>query len=124
MVCAMLDARRHEVYGGIYRSDGEAVEPLSASRVGPPGELVEGIEAPCTFVGSGAVLYQDVLMEKLADRFVLAARTAHTIRGETVARLAMTRFENETVPVNQVLQPLYLRKSDAEINLAKRTAKR
>ena len=123
VVCAMLDARRQEVYGGCFRHDGQTATPLSEPRVGPPDLLAEGIDAPCVFVGSGALLYQDVLMTKLGDRFALAAPFAHVIRGETVARLAMATFENETVPVNRVLQPLYLRKSDAEINLARRAAK-
>ena len=118
LVCAMLDARRQEVYGGLFRSDGQAVVPVSEPRVGPPEALVDEIEEPCLLVGSGALLYQRCLREKLADRFVLAPHSAHTIRGETIARLALTTFENNTVPVNRVLQPLYLRKSDAEINAA------
>jgi len=123
MVWAMLDARRQEVYGGLFKPDGSAVVPVSESQVGPPQVLVEEADTACMFVGSGALLYKDVLREKLKDRFVLAAPLAHTIRGETVARLAQAIFENETVPINRVLQPLYLRKSDAEINLAKKAAK-
>jgi len=118
-----LDARRQEVYGGLFKPDGSAVVPVSESQVGPPQVLVEEADTACMFVGSGALLYKDVLREKLKDRFVLAAPLAHTIRGETVARLAQAIFENETVPINRVLQPLYLRKSDAEINLAKKAAK-
>jgi len=123
VVCAMLDARRQEVYGGCYRHDGQAVMPLSEPRVGPPHVLAGGIDASCIFVGSGALLYQDVLREKLGDRFALAAPPVHVIRGETIARLALAMFENESVPVNRVLQPLYLRKSDAEINLAQKAIK-
>ena len=122
MVWAMLDARRQEVYGGLFKPDGSSVVPVSAPQVGQPGVLVDETDAACVFVGSGALLYQDVLREKLAERFVLAAPLAHTIRGETVARLAQAMLVNETVPINRVLQPLYLRKSDAEINLAKQAA--
>ena len=124
LVCAMLDARRQEVYGGLFRADGEqAVVPVSEPRVGPPEALVNEIEEPCLLVGSGALLYQDALREKLAARFSLAAPNAHTIRGETIARLALAAFENNTVPLNRVVQPLYLRKSDAEIDLTKKAAK-
>lgn len=123
LVCALLDARRKEVYGGLYRADGNAVALLSAPRVGPPGLLVEGIQEPCILVGSGALLYQDILRDELAEHFILSAPAAHTIRGETVARLALAAFEKENVPVNRVLQPLYLRKSDAEIHLAAKAAK-
>lgn len=123
LVCAMLDARRQEVYGGLFRTGGQAVVPVSEPRVGSPEALVDEIEEPCFLVGSGALLYQNVLREKLADRFTLAPPNAHTIRGETIARLALATFENNTAPVNRVLQPLYLRKSDAEINLTKKAAK-
>ena len=122
LVCAMLDSRRKEVYSGLFRTDQQTVVPVSEPRVGPAGALAEEIEAPCVFVGSGALLYRDVLREKMADRFVLAAPLAHIIRGETVARMGQASLEKETVPANRVLQPLYLRKSDAEINLAKKQA--
>ena len=122
-VCAMLDARRQEVYGGLYQPDGSVVVPVSKPRVGPPQILVEEIGTACVFVGSGALLYRDVLREKLKGRFALAAPLAHTIRAETVARLALERFENESVQAGRILQPLYLRKSDAEINLAKKASK-
>jgi tRNA threonylcarbamoyladenosine biosynthesis protein TsaB len=118
LVCAMLDARRQEVYCGLYRSTGQAVVPVSEPRVGSPETLVDEIEEPCFLVGSGALLYQQALREKLADCFVLAPHSAHTIRGETIGRLALKTLESHTVPVNRVLQPLYLRKSDAEINAA------
>jgi len=123
MVWAMLDARRQEVYGGLFKPDGSAVVPVSAPQVGQPEVLVDKTDTACVFVGSGALLYQDVLREKLRDRFVLAAPLAHTIRGGTVARMAQAMLENQAVPVNRVLQPVYLRKSDAEINLAKQAAK-
>jgi len=124
LVCAMLDARRQEVYGRLFRADGQAMAPVSEPRVGPPEILAGEIREPCLLVGSGALLYQDILREKLANRFILAAAAAHTIRGETVARLALETFKNEIVPGDRVLQPLYLRKSDAEINLAKQATKR
>ena len=123
LVCALLDARRMEVYGGLYRSEGQATVPLSEPRVGPPEKLAGEIREPCVLVGSGALLYKDVLRNRLKEHFILPPPAAHTIRGETVARLALAAFEKETVPANRVLQPLYLRKSDAEINLAKQAAR-
>lgn len=123
LVCAMLDARRQEVYAGLFRADDQAVAPVSAFRVITPAALADEIEEPCLMVGSGALLYQDLLREKLAERFSLAAPGAHTIRGETVARLGMAALERDTVPVDRVLKPLYLRKSDAEINASKKAVK-
>jgi tRNA threonylcarbamoyladenosine biosynthesis protein TsaB len=124
MVWAMLDARRQEVYGGLFKPDGSAVVPVSAPQVGQPEVLVDDTDTACVFVGSGALFYQDVLREKLADRFVLAAPLAHTIRGETIARLAQARLENQAVPIKRVLQPVYLRKSDAEIHQTKQAARK
>ncbi|MBW2634801.1 MAG: tRNA (adenosine(37)-N6)-threonylcarbamoyltransferase complex dimerization subunit type 1 TsaB [Deltaproteobacteria bacterium] len=101
LICAMLDARR------------------KGPRVGPPEIVAEDIGEPCLLVGSGALLYQEVLKEKLAEKISFAALSAHTIRGETVARLSLVKFENNDVPANGILQPLYLRKSDAEVNAAR-----
>lgn len=123
LVCAMLDARRHEVYGGLFRSNGQGMAPVSDPRVGPPETFLNAIEEPCLLVGSGALMVQDMFKDRLSDGFALAATGAHTIRGETVARLAFSAFTNSAVPVNRVLQPFYLRHSDAEINLAQKKAK-
>jgi len=120
LVCAMLDARRQEVYGGLFRTGDQTSVPVSEPIVARPASLVDEIREPCLMVGSGALLYQNLLREKLADCFLMAAPIAHTIRGETVARLAMAAFGNNTVPANRILQPLYLRKSDAEINAAQK----
>jgi tRNA threonylcarbamoyladenosine biosynthesis protein TsaB len=123
LVCAMLDARRQEVYGGLFRSNGHGLESVSDPRVGPPDTFLDAIEEPCLLVGSGALMVQDVFRDKLPDRFSLAATGAHIIRGETIARLAFSAFADSAVPVSRVLQPLYLRHSDAEINLAKKRSR-
>ena len=119
LICAMLDARRKEVYYNFYRSTGHAIAPVTGPRVGPPEIVAEDIGEPCLLVGSGALLYQEVLKEKLAEKTSFAALSTHTIRGETVARLSLVKFENNDVPANGILQPLYLRKSDAEVNAAR-----
>ncbi|MBW1888934.1 MAG: tRNA (adenosine(37)-N6)-threonylcarbamoyltransferase complex dimerization subunit type 1 TsaB [Deltaproteobacteria bacterium] len=119
LICAMLDARRKEVYYNFYRSTGHAIAPVAGPRVGPPEIVAGDIDEPCLLVGSGALLYQEVLKEKLAEKISFAALSAHTIRGETVARLSLVKFENRDVSANGILQPLYLRKSDAEVNAAR-----
>ena len=122
LVCALLDARRKEVYYRFYRSHGREAVPMSDHRVGVPAALAEEIKEPCTMVGNGVLQYEAVLMEKLGEHMVKAPSSAHTIRGETVARLAQAAFAENNMSPGGVLQPLYIRKSDAEINASPKTA--
>lgn len=121
LVCAMLDARRQEVYYGFYRSNGQIMKPIAAPAVGPPEMLTDVIGEPCLMVGGGAWLYREVLENKLKENIAFAALSANTIRGGTIASLARAKFEDRNTVVNGRLEPLYIRKSDAEVNAAAKT---
>jgi len=67
-IVPMLDARRGEVYAGVY---GPAGRPLADERVCDPREWIPTLAAeggPLTFVGSGALRYAETIETALGDR--------------------------------------------------------
>ncbi|MGB5421255.1 MAG: tRNA (adenosine(37)-N6)-threonylcarbamoyltransferase complex dimerization subunit type 1 TsaB [Desulfobacterales bacterium] len=115
LVCPLIDARRGEVYFSTYRMiDGVLVERHLEGVLGP-NQALHSIDAPCTFVGNGAVLYRSMIRDNLGDGACFAHPMAHLIRASTVARLAWKRLENGDSDEIMHFVPAYVRKSDAQI---------
>lgn len=117
-ICPMIDARRREVYWSLYqRREGE-LEQIEPEQVGPADVAAEKIKGPCRFIGSGALAYRPLIEEKVNHFIHWGSGYSDTINIGWVARLAWERFSQGDVDDVGDLGPVYLRKSDAEINLA------
>lgn len=105
-ICAVLDARRGEVFAGVFR----AGVALASERVMAPAELapwVAEVADPIAFAGDAIDAHRDALAP-LAPRW-LAARTPS---GRAVARLALT---GARVDATLGGAPTYIRPSEAEV---------
>lgn len=110
-VAALLDARREEVYGGLYAANSMRPEESLPEGVYAVEELAARLPASCALVGSGADLHAAALGAGPL-RVVWPARAP---RARWVARLgadALARGEGVLVAA---LVPRYLRRSDAEV---------
>jgi len=115
LICSMIDARRGEVYGAIYRFDGlrmvECVAPLACAAK----QLVARVEGPCMFVGSGCRVYAQLVQGCGADGVDMALPADDLPRASAAGGLCTQKIlRGQTVAVDK-LTPLYLRKSDAEL---------
>jgi tRNA threonylcarbamoyladenosine biosynthesis protein TsaB len=119
-ICPLIDARRGEVYAAVYRFTPEGLIQESNEMVLSPDKLVKGMDKPCLFLGSGAVLYREVIVQKLGSLSAFASQQHHVIRASTVAALGRKRFENGDVDKVAELVPHYIRKSDAELNFGEK----
>ena len=113
-VCALIDARRGEVYCGAYRRVGAAVEKLVPDQVAAPDTAVERVPDACIFVGNGARLYRDEILAAKGDDARMAPRFLQFPDAATLAWLTAERLATRGQPAI-ALRPLYLRKSDAQI---------
>ena len=124
LICPIMDARRNQVYTGIYRfqSDFEIVEEQMAISV---QELIEKLNAygeKVTFLGDGVPVYKAQLEEGL--RIEVAYAPAHMNRQSAAAigALGMKYFEEGKVESAREHQPDYLRLSQAERERAEKNA--
>jgi tRNA threonylcarbamoyladenosine biosynthesis protein TsaB len=116
-IVSVVDARRGEVFYAFYRQVPGGVQRLSEMRVGSPEELCSEIQATgeeVIAVGDGALRYQ----EELADLTRVEIEDAGLAFPSPAAlvQLAHARALREEFVKPWDLQPLYLRKADAEVN--------
>lgn len=126
-VCVVLDARRSEVYSGLYQfvnATGEA-EVLRAPTVEPCDAMLDDLERmkieTIHFTGDGAELYRGEIESRLRAQAVWVAEPLHRPGADVVAvegARALAAGKPGDDPMTAV--PDYLRASDAERNLARR----
>ena len=114
-ICTLLDARKQEVYYCRYRfRDGE-LKKDGSEQVIAPAEAISDIREPCMFIGNGANLYKEEILEKLGELAHFAGWNQDVIRASSVARLSLERFVHHQTDDVALLVPHYIRKSDAEL---------
>ena len=105
---ALIDARRGEVFAGLYAGGRTIWEPFVAAPEAVAERIGELDVAPLA-VGDGAVRFRDVF-EAAGAAIPGDGSRSHVVRGLSICRLAATV---EAVPVEAVL-PEYLRLPDAK----------
>ena len=118
VICTMMDARRGQVYTGLYTfKDGEVFETLRPQEVTQAFELAETINRlgrRVVLLGDGTAVYEDVMRKKLAVPFSFAPAAMSRQRAGSLASLAAVYYrEGETVSAD-LHSPEYLRLSQAE----------
>lgn len=117
LIVSVVDARRGEVFCASYRQVPGGVQRLSDYRVATPEDLAAELLAggeECLLVGDGAIRYADVLVGESREESG-GHLNAHPSAAALVELAHARALREEFVPARE-LAPLYLRKSDAEIN--------
>lgn len=121
-VCPLLDARKNEVYAGLYRCDGLPQQQLLPDQAVAPQRLLEQLDGPTIFLGDGALRYRDLITETVGQRAIFAPASHQIPRPSCGALLAEQLFSQQGgLPPEQLL-PAYLRLSEAEIMRRNRPA--
>ena len=124
LICPMMDARRNQVYTGIYRfeQEFEIVEEQMAIAV---QELIEKLNAygeKVTFLGDGVPVYAKQLEEGLKVPYSFAPAHVNRQRAAAVGTLGMRYFAEDKTETAREHQPDYLRVSQAERERAEKNA--
>jgi len=114
-VAPMYDARKSEVYAALYDTRSGMPEAVRPDAVLPPAEFLSGITEPTLFLGDGALRYRELIVETLGDLARFAPWTAHLPKASSAALLAHRAAEaGDFIPL-PLLNPSYLRLSEAEV---------
>ena len=125
VICPMMDARRQQVYTGIYHfAGGTEFEELVAQEAGPVediikkcNELGQKLGKPVIFLGDGVPVYKDIIEELCNVEHSYAPAHLSRQRAGAVAIRAMKLYEEGKAEPASDHAPIYLRKSQAEREL-------
>jgi tRNA threonylcarbamoyladenosine biosynthesis protein TsaB len=119
LICPLLDARRDQVYAGLYRMapDGfpEIVMPDRLTDIAlwmrdlPDGEI--------DWIGDGALQYRDRILESRPGRFDSAESGRHRLQAWTVGLIGIHRYSQGLAEDPLTFSPKYLRLSAAEAGI-------
>ena len=123
LVCPLFDARRSNVYAGIYKGGTLApvMEDFHDHIDGLLSKLKE-LDAPVLFVGMDVSVYADRIIEVLGERALFAPDTLHLPRAAELIALAHEK-DLPQVEATHHFVPQYRRIAEAEANWIKEQKK-
>lgn len=120
IVCPIMDARRGQVYTGIYRfgADGEikVVEDQMAVSIEKLAEKLKSYGSKVTFLGDGVPVFKERIVTELLKEIPVFFAPAHMNRQRAAAigTLALKYYKEGKLETAAEHQPDYLRVSQAE----------
>ncbi len=114
-VCTLYDARKNEVYAGLYSCRRGLPEPLRPDAVISPAALTEWITGPTILVGDGVFRYRDQITSMLGENAIFAPPISNLPRASNGAMIAYHALQRGDSVSPALLLPVYLRLSEAEI---------
>ena len=124
IICPIMDARRRQVYTGLYRFDKDDKMEVLMDQV--PMDIDVLIEVlgdrgeEVLFVGDGIDVYADTIRQKMTVPFSFAPAHMNKQRAGSVAVAAKKRYEEGIYISGDDFAPEYLRQSQAERERAER----
>ena len=124
LICPIMDARRNQVYTGIYRfeQEFEVVMEQDAMDMGELVEKLNGMGERVIFLGDGVPVHEKKIRELMTVPFDLAPAHMNRQRAASVAALGAVYFAEGKIETAAEHGPDYLRKSQAEREREEREA--
>lgn len=113
-VCAMMDARRGQVYCAVYRFDRGRLKEKTKDRVCAPDQAVAMVQqTDAVFAGSGVPVYESEIQKISQGRARFAPQSMHPVSAAALAMAALSApdfFEDSA----NALVPAYIRSDGAD----------
>ena len=117
IVCPLMDARRNQVYTGIYEFEGNELKVIEAQMAVDIAEIAEKLNTlgrEVIFLGDGWPVYEAKLAEILTVPYMAAPAHQSRQRAGALAALAMCYAKEGRMESATEHEPDYLRLSQAE----------
>lgn len=118
LICTLLDARREQVYAGLYRMNPDGLpENVIPDRLTDIAQWLRELpEGEIEWIGDGALNYRDRIFEVSPGRCEPAGSGHHQIRASAVGLIGIQRYSKGSAQDPLTFLPKYLRVCAAEAN--------
>ncbi len=123
LICPIMDARRGQVYTGIYRFDNGAFQVVleeTAMELERLMEQLNEMNQTVLFLGDGVPVYRETIQKLASINVEFAPAFMGRQRAGAVATLGMEYFKQGIYEDASTHTPVYLRQSSAERELAEK----
>lgn len=123
LLCPIMDARRNQVYTGIYAFVDHKLQTVKDQVAIGVEELIDELNQknqPVTFLGDGVAVYREQILERIQVPCSFAPLHLNKQRAGAVAAAAMEYYRAGRMESAMEHQPEYLRVSQAERERAER----
>lgn len=114
-ICPILDARKKEVYAALFKWNNDELIRIKEDSVLNIENLKEWLNEKTIFVGDGLNIYREKLAQIFGDKALFAKNTHNIPSPAIVAMMGEEKAKEGKFISARDLQPIYLRKSEAEI---------
>ena len=114
-IWSLLDARKGEWYAAAFRSSDTKLERLEEDTVGSAEEIIARLPVPQFILGDATEKYSRELSERFGESCTILPFPEYGPSGVAVARLGARKLESEGAADPVMLEPQYIRASDAEL---------
>ncbi len=115
-ICPVLDARKDEVFAGLYKCDDKNFIKIMPERAVSPVYLLKEITEKTVFIGDGIIRYGDMIKDMCGDKAIFPPLSIMSPSAATVAEIAFEKIKQGDLADPVSLTPFYIRKSEAELN--------
>ncbi|MDD7403713.1 MAG: tRNA (adenosine(37)-N6)-threonylcarbamoyltransferase complex dimerization subunit type 1 TsaB [Butyribacter sp.] len=126
LLCPLMDARRNQVYTGLYRMENDSLVCVSDQEAVDINEIISKINdlgQDVLFLGDGVPVHQETLAEKVTVPYHFAPAHLSRQSAGAIAALGRVYYEQGKTEDAKDHRPVYLRQSQAERERAQRLAK-
>lgn len=117
LICPMMDARRNQVYTGIYRCQPGELQVVAEQKATDIHDILQELSCyhePVTFLGDGVPVQMDTIAQEYTGAYQLAPIHLSRQSAAAVAALGQVYYEQGKTQTAAEHSPIYLRKSQAE----------
>ena len=125
LICPIMDARRKQVYTGIYRFTDHQLEVVEDQMAVPMENMIEKLNQrgeAVTFLGDGVPVFRELIAEKMTVPYSFAPAHVNKQRAAAIAALGEIYYRQGKTETAMEHVPDYLRVSQAERERAEREA--
>jgi tRNA threonylcarbamoyl adenosine modification protein YeaZ len=117
LICPLMDARRNQVYTGIYRFQQGKLQVVKEQLAIGVEDIIDGLnllEQEVVFLGDGVPVYRKLIEERIQVPYTFAPAHVNKQRAAAVAVRAMEYMQQGRYVSADDFEPEYLRMSQAE----------